>query len=698
MKKFIRNGILGGTMYAPFCRTLSVDMSEWDADFARMEKLGFNCVHGFAEWHEIEYEKGKFDFSRIDYMIECAAKHNIVAIVNIATQNSIGFYSPRWLMEECAESGCEDSFGQTVKDGIYTVPCLDNPEYSRYADRFLREIGKHFTGDDRVGGFVLWGEPHLFTSGLEGNICYCPHTVAKFRTWLKEKYVTIDRLNSEWSTEGPSDFKDFDSVKPPRGYSRQLGGYASWADWRAFMCWDFCSHIKNADKILKSCGATQPTIVEMNFNFGAADQCDQWKIASCADIVGMSSFQRPGRETAYAMWKSDSIAKAQGKTVFVVEVLGGNRTFISLPCTPDENEIRSNFLQRAGNGAAGIMYWLYRPRMSDTEGGDFGMVRRNGKVTSRAVAGGETVRLATAYSEDYLSSTRKSAVAIYTSSQIHNFIFGDYVTEDWISSEKGSAYMLADLHINGDFINEDNLHLLKNYKVLILPFSYVMSEQTAKAIISFTEQGGVVIADYIVAFKRENGVCYKDLCESGLERIFGVEDCDPYVETSAEENDFGIRNGGRTSELFLSSAEIGKRYKNKPILVSKRFGKGKGWYFANAFFGAYGKIPNKKQRDILAKILEEAGVYPSAAFVREDEKDQSRLVCAELTSQNGGIYTILNESSETIGDEIVLPEGEYTDIYGNRAKGRGEKASLKIKFELQPFETFVLYGKNIRRR
>ena len=94
-------------------------MSEWDADFARMEKLGFNCVHGFAEWHEIEYEKGKFDFSRIDYMIECAAKHNIVAIVNIATQNSIGFYSPRWLMEECAESGCEDSRSDGERRDIY---------------------------------------------------------------------------------------------------------------------------------------------------------------------------------------------------------------------------------------------------------------------------------------------------------------------------------------------------------------------------------------------------------------------------------------------------------------------------------------------------------------------------------------------------------------------------------------------------
>ena len=696
MKKYVAEKISGGTMYAPFCRTLAVDMSEWDADFANMQALGFNCVHGFAEWHEIEYEKGKFDFSRIDTMIECAAKHQITAIINIATQNSIGYYSPRWLMEECDGGEYVDSFGQSVRNNLFTVPCLDHPVYKKYADRFLCALGEHFAGDRRIGGYVLWGEPHLFSAGLEGSICFCEHTQAKFRSWLRQKYKNIGKLNVEWGTEGPADFRSFEEIKAPRGYSRQLGGYASWADWRSFMCDDFCFHIRNADKILKDCGADQPTIIEMNFNFGAADQCDQWKIASCADIVGMSSFQRPGREAAYAMWKADSIAKAQDKSVFVVEVLGGNKTFIPGPHTPTEDEIRSNFLQRVGNGAAGVMYWLYRPRLSDTEGGDFGMVRRNGKLTRRAVAGGEISGQCARISERYLNSSRRSSVAVYTSSQIHNFIFGDYVIDEYVDAVKGAIYMLADLHVNADFINEDTLHLLKNYKVLVLPFAYVLSEKAAAAIRAFVKEGGTVVADYIVAFKRENGVCYRDLAEAGLEDVFGVEDVDPYVEDRQIPNAFGIVKGSRMAELYLTSAQTKETYRGRPVLTFNCFGKGKGWYFADLFFASYGRHADKEQREIFYQILNDCGLYAEGTFLAEDQKRQGGLLLSVLHSEKGGaIYTVLNEAEETIEDMLEIPDGKYIDLYGNSVQGTQRCGKLRIPVKLGPLQSTVLFSEMI---
>ena len=38
-------------------------MEEWQRDMDKMAELGFTCLHGFAEWHDIEYKKGVFDFS-----------------------------------------------------------------------------------------------------------------------------------------------------------------------------------------------------------------------------------------------------------------------------------------------------------------------------------------------------------------------------------------------------------------------------------------------------------------------------------------------------------------------------------------------------------------------------------------------------------------------------------------------------------
>ena len=72
---------LTGAMYAPFCRTTHAPMEEWEQDIKNMAELGFNCIHGFAEWHDIEYNKGEFDFTQIDYMIECQGEQHFRDIV-----------------------------------------------------------------------------------------------------------------------------------------------------------------------------------------------------------------------------------------------------------------------------------------------------------------------------------------------------------------------------------------------------------------------------------------------------------------------------------------------------------------------------------------------------------------------------------------------------------------------------------------
>ena len=245
----INNRFMTGAMYAPFCRTRHASMSEWDNDMKTMKELGFTCLHGFAEWHDIEYDKGHFDFTKIDYFVECAVKNGLVPIINVATQNSVGFYSPRWLMEEYrgVGEGFVDSLGQKLMQSEYVVPCLDDPLYMSYSHRYLAKVAQHFAGDSRVGAYVIWGEPNLY-SPRPGNgiICYCKHTKAKFRTWLRDKYKTIDKLNDTWGNEGPSDYVDFAQVNPPAGYSRQLGGFNSWEDWREFMESNLAGHIRYA--------------------------------------------------------------------------------------------------------------------------------------------------------------------------------------------------------------------------------------------------------------------------------------------------------------------------------------------------------------------------------------------------------------------------------------------------------------------
>lgn len=705
MKKEIAKGrFLTGAMYAPFCRTLAVDESEWDKDLKNMADNGYTVVHGFAEWHDIEYKKGEFDFSKIDHMIECAHKHGLTVIVNVATQNSVGFYSPRWLMEEYRDigNGFTDANGNFVKHGQFVVPCIDDPYYQKYAKRYLAEVAKHLGKDKRVSGYVLWGEPILCLPNLgSASICYCKHTIAKFRKYLKDKYKTIDALNSAWSTEGPSDFSDFDSVQPPSGPARQLGGFVSFEDFKEFMEGNLAGHIKEADKIFKENGAMQPTICEMLT--GIHNSIDSWKLAETTDIIGTSCFDRPGRMASLYLSMADSMARALDKTTFVVEAGSGPVKYVLPVRSPDYDELSSTLLQRANHGIKGLMYWCWRPRISDVEGNDFGLVRSDGKVLKKTAKLGKLAKDLDRVYPSYENSQRDSKVAILSSQYINHLMDYENMTDNYIDALKGANFMMQDLHINSDFISEKRIKLgdLEKYKVLILPCSYVLSEEASAKICEFVKKGGVVIADYLLAEKRPGGVCYTSLPGGGLDKVFGVEREDIYPIDHQErllKNDYGVTLNSTVEELFVTTAKVVDKYnEDLPVLTKNHYFDGKAYYIASQFFKGYLTDPSSSQREIVKNLLKEVGIESKLELVLGDKENQSQLLTAvtfDKVDESVAVATITNAGYGEKSDAIILDNANY-EIIGNYktldTRIIGEK--LKVDFTLSSWQSFAIVKK-----
>jgi len=695
------HAFLTGAMYAPFCRTLAAPMEEWDRDLQNMAEAGFTVVHGFAEWHDIEYDKGHFDFSRIDHLVECAHRHGIVPIVNVATQNSVGFYSPRWLIEEYRGrgKGYIDSIGASEQQRQFATPCLDDPIYHAYAERYLTAVAKHFAGDKRIGGYVLWGEPVLFRPGGGHRICYCEHTIAKFRIWLQEKYGTIDALNRVWSSEGPADYVDFCQVLPPVGSSRQMGGFASWDDWTDFMEQNLADHIREADQIFKKNGATQPTIVEMLT--GIHNSIDSWKLSETTDIIGISCFGRPNRQTALYMNMADSMAKAMHKTTFVIEALGGSIKYTSGARSPSANELKSTLLQRAGYGTKGLMYWCWRPRMSDTEGNDFGMTRSDGKVKAGTLDTGKTAaELQKIFPTVYADTERKAEVAIFHTQSTNHLIDPEYMTDRTLNAIVGANYMLADLHIGSDFICEKEIlkGSLAKYKVLILPCSYILSEAVASAIADYVKNGGTVIADYILAEKMPGGFCYASLPGGGLDAVFGIEREDILVmedPAMLQDNHFGIRKDGIMDIVLPVTAEVCKKFNGLPLITCNQYGNGKAYYITSQFFHAYATGLSSAQRQELLHLLTDAGIAPSITLENADMENASPLITVSLYHKNTGklsAITITNSGFGTKEDTITVPDSITSHLGGNVIEIKPLPDHMcQIHFMLDSWESIVMY-------
>ncbi len=678
MKK-ISEKFLCGAMYAPFCRTRHAPMEEWQRDMDKMAELGFTCLHGFAEWHDIEYKKGVFDFSKIDRFVECADKAGLAAIINIATQNSVGFYSPRWLMEELRDSeGFVDSLGRKAYHSEYVVPCLDDPYYKQYSDRYLTEVAKHFAGDESVKGYVIWGEPTLQSPFPGEMICYCKHTLAKFRDYLENKYKRIEELNEAWGSEGCAEYGSFSEVYPPTGYSRQRGGYASWDDFCEFMEQNLASHIISANRIFKENGATQPTVTEMLP--GIANSVASDKLAKTSDIVGISLFGKPARKTALYMSKSASLAKMENKTSFVIEAGGGSIKFDNPAMydpqafTPSAEELKTTVLMRAGFGTKGVMFWCWRPRLSDMEGNDFGMCRPDGKPLKRTIELGKLSKRMYELSDVYNSVKRISEVAIFTSQKINHIAKADRMDGCYISALSGASAMLTDLHINSDFVSDEDVvnGVLKSYKALLLPSTYVISEECAERIEEFVRHGGRVIADYILAEKKPGGFCYTTLPGAGLDKVFGIEREDVLFiahKNLERQNSFGIRTGNFVEEVIpISASSVDEDYgENYPLLTENKYFEGYANYIATQYFGNYDRHPEKILRDRIARLLGESGIYPYARFESEDSKELTSLITAALMKNDGtlGVFTVSNITYDVIRDKVHLPKGKYCSVEEN---------------------------------
>lgn len=696
MKKFIDDkNLLIGAMYAPFCRTLPPPEDEWDRDIATMKELGYNCLHGFCEWHQVEYEKGKYDFSKIDSVVESAYNKGVKAIVNIATQNSFGFYSPRWLMEEYSGKGFVDSEGGYNREGQFSVPCLDDPWYLAYAYKYIAAVGKHFAGDERVAGFVLWGEPMLYRARAEGYspICFCEHTLRRFKDWLKKKYGSIDKLNESWGTEGPSAFGDFDKVRPPRGTGRQLGGYCSWQDFKGFMDDNFYSHIKNADEILKNSGAVQPTIVEISFNLVSAGVIDQWKIATAADIVGVSSFRRPDKSGIISMVMGDSAAKMSGRSLFVVEAQGGTRIHTN-PVSPSVEELKTELNMMLGHNAKGLMYWCWRPRLSDTEGGEFGLCRADGKPLGKCVEIGQHAEKLYNFSAAYQNSERICDVAVYSSMKINNLLHADFTAETYADSFLGAANMLGDMQVQWDIINEEHIVAgrLSGYKVLVLPYAFMLDEPTARGITEFVKAGGTVISDCLLAVKNDNGICYTDTPGGGLNSLFGLTRDDTlYIddESMVQENLFGICVGTKIDIVQLHGAKEFAAYNAMPIITENTFGKGKAYYFSYDIFRQYTFKNQLRLRELLTPILEKAGVKRICGFLEQDTLDEVKIRTSLLSEKGKAkIITVVNTGYGEYSDTLILEDGEYVRL------SDGKKTDGRIGFTLPSWgsEVYIKIG------
>jgi beta-galactosidase len=176
--------------------------TEWDADLARMQSLGFNVVRLFEfAWHRFEPSEGVYDFGWARRLLDACERRGIRVLIGTPTAAP-----PEWLTRRYPEVLKTKADGSKHWHGKRKHASVHSVRYRDLSAGIVRAMCEKLATHPAVMGWQIDNE----ISGFD----YGPETESHFQRWLAARYGTIEKLNRTWGLEFWSQaYTGFDAVR-----------------------------------------------------------------------------------------------------------------------------------------------------------------------------------------------------------------------------------------------------------------------------------------------------------------------------------------------------------------------------------------------------------------------------------------------------------------------------------------------------
>lgn len=646
--------------------------------FHLMAETGLTIARIFTIWDQIERVQGQWDFWGYDWIYDAAAQNGILVANTLCSEDPPGWMGTAPFYHQWAD--------------------LSNPRLRPYSEIYIDKVVNRYKNHPAHGVWLLQNEPGISGSGSE------PYALAEFARWLQSRYGTVASLNKAWYKQ----IHGFEEVQVP-----QTGGWSDYAaalDYRRFRC----DHLADQLRWIKSqIYRYHPNSLTHGNPPGALSNMpgggrDAWRIKQEVDFLGTSihashHFGLFGREdfgVAYGFC-CDLIRSASPAAWWVTELQGGPTMFTgSRHLNPTGTEITRWLWDGIGNGARGIVFWLWHPRTEGNEAGEWGLAGPNGEPTERTRAT-QAVAHALSGHEDFFTAAKpvparaailydRDAMLLYTVDHSAGGGAaaagrGGQAVDEIMHPLIGCYKALHRAHVPADFLDISELEAgaAGRYRVLYLPNCYALSAKSVAAIREFVRGGGTLWADGLVAWKDEQSIT-KQFPPGPLSDVFGFtsEDIVPVWEPfslSGKGDNAGelwrclIPAG--TAKTLLAGAD------GRPTAIEHAFGGGRALYYGSAVALSYLHRENPQVREWIAgPALEASRGLP----VRMTE---GPAMCSFRALQAGGqSAAVLNNWGAAGRATVQFPDGAQSvmELLSGasiplRRAGATAEASVEIK-------------------
>ncbi|MDR0958987.1 MAG: beta-galactosidase [Propionibacteriaceae bacterium] len=330
----------------------------WAEDVKFMRDAGVNLATiGVFAWVTTEPKPGQYDFTFLDEVIGMLAEAGID--VDLATPTAA---PPAWLNRAHPEARVVTAEGHVLDHGSRGMMCPHSPAYREACAGIATALAERYGTNPAV---VLWHVHNEY--GVPISQCHCEVSAAAFRTWLENRYVTLDALNEAWGTAfWGQRYGEWEEISTPR-----LSGTSVNPSQRL----DFA---RFNDETIRECYILERDIIKRhsdkpvttNFMVSNLDALDYWKWAREVDVVATDYYLAAADPRNYvgAAFESDltrSIAGGRPWLLMEHSSSAVNWQPHNVAKTPGE-EARTA-LTHLGRGSDSVLFFQWRASRRGSE-------------------------------------------------------------------------------------------------------------------------------------------------------------------------------------------------------------------------------------------------------------------------------------------------------------------------------------------
>jgi beta-galactosidase len=528
----------GGTARAPMVQPVEPGSDRaWRQDLATIKSLGFNTVRTWVEWSAAEPREGDFRFDQLDLVLRLAHEAGLKVIVQVYVDSA-----PEWVGVKFPDGQFVSQGGTAIRSQAAPGFCFDHPGVRRAVLGFFKAVARRASASPAFYAYDVWSEPAVMNWAAPAYVpnaqfCYCPHSIARFREWLRAKHGTLEHLNTAWYRT----FTGWEQVEPPRFGT--ILTYADFMDWRVYIGEKIAADLKSrADAVrgvdpshLTTSHAPNPSPVFRTLADGM-DASDDYLMKASVDVFGTSFYPKltsPDRDFPLERRALvfDMVRAVTGDRGFYVGELqagyGVHGTVTGNPITA--NDLALYAWSAVARGAKAISFYAYYPMSTGYEAGGYGLVNLDGSLTERSRRAGATARTIAENADLILPAGPAPAQVAVVFNPLVPLLGGEQAYGDRHSMHRAAAgyhRMFFERNIPVDFPSARELTPggLERYKLVILPCPILMTAAMAATLEQYVRDGGRLFVEARPGWQDERGHASPVLPAFGWDRMLGVRE------------------------------------------------------------------------------------------------------------------------------------------------------------------------------